>query len=1125
MLKLFRVYIITILCLVSCITAQGQRANVWCFGKYAGLNFNYNPPKPFESSSRRVYPGPPYDTTFSTSPASISDCSGNLLFYTTAHEVFNRFNQVMPHGTLNTYEGSPGNCSMIIPIPNDSYRYYVFHGGGGRGNIGDSGLFYSIVDMRLDSGRGDITNSGKSVLINDHPCHITITKQAKNINYLLITLPAVSDSLYTYLVTAGGVSKPVKQKIVYTGPINIEPSLRITHKGDRLLIVGIWKNVSPKYGAIIYSFNNNLGTISGGTTFFQNDTALAASCEFSANDSFIYICDENNAFPWIIHINQFETYSSNPDKSKFQIYYRNYPKPIIGAGATFQLGPDNKIYFDNPDTSTQWLGCISNPNKKGYACGFILNDINLAPSYAGFFMPNLYFPVYPLEWLSPTACADTVYFNNNSDTAYFKSFTWYYGDGDSATTYNAKHQYNKSGKYLVRLLGINSCGARNYWTDTVNVTLPPNPGFAIDSTIYFCGHAKVYIRTTATLSGQTYAYNFGDSIKWDSAMNFVHNYKKSGTYTISQAVFNGNCYDTLHKIIKINIEPFPIAAFTTKDTIGCPGFPLQLQNNSINAYQYNWIFDDGTTYASFAPVHHFSTVGYHSVKLIASNNQGCEDSISKDSFVDVIPGPATSFSYTIQKQCNSNKITFTNTSANANNYLWDFGDGSANDTATDPTYLYTKDTTYSVKLIAYNQYCNDSFSKAVNISLVPVPVVKFSTSDTAGCSGIKTTFTADTNASSWYWYFGDSTKDSGQTVSHSYTKAGNYSVSLKVFNSIGCADSVAKTNYIKVVPFVKPAITIKDSSNFCGKTKITFKSATQNTDSVSINFGDSVSTGIKFYASTNKIFTHSYTISGNYKAILTAKNQYCSDTQSTITHIFIPSGPKAAFQCDTTTACAGAAFYFHNQSTNASKYLWNFSDGTTDSLASPQHPYNDSGEYTVILIAKGLYGCIDTTIKNNYIKVLTHPQPQFSANPNSGCLPLAVSFSSSTNATSYKWNFGDADSGAGQNVSHTYYGKGDTSYKVGLNASNGYCSDTASTRITITTFNPAKDTIAMRLATVQANNKILVLWNKHPLASKYEVQRSLDNLHFKTLTTTPDSFFVDDSVKTDSTSYYYKGNL
>jgi len=66
---------------------QGE-ANIWYFGDGAGLDFNTDPPT-------ALYDSPIYTIE---GCATISDSSGQLLFYTDGRKVYNKLHQIMPNG-------------------------------------------------------------------------------------------------------------------------------------------------------------------------------------------------------------------------------------------------------------------------------------------------------------------------------------------------------------------------------------------------------------------------------------------------------------------------------------------------------------------------------------------------------------------------------------------------------------------------------------------------------------------------------------------------------------------------------------------------------------------------------------------------------------------------------------------------------------------------------------------------------------------------------------------------------------------------------------------------------------------------------------------------------------------
>ena len=144
------------------IYSQGEWNN-WIFGIHAGITFNSGSPVPITTVS------PLYNSWYSN--VSVSDSLGNLLFYAENNEsmseyVYNRNNVRMPNGDL--YNGNEqNNPRPFFAVKNltDDSTYYLFQMINPSPATGAGGLFYSILDMRLDGGLGDIVSGQKTVPI------------------------------------------------------------------------------------------------------------------------------------------------------------------------------------------------------------------------------------------------------------------------------------------------------------------------------------------------------------------------------------------------------------------------------------------------------------------------------------------------------------------------------------------------------------------------------------------------------------------------------------------------------------------------------------------------------------------------------------------------------------------------------------------------------------------------------------------------------------------------------------------------------------------------------------------------------------------------------------------------
>jgi hypothetical protein len=140
---------ITIILIFCSTFIFGQKqGNIWYFGNNAGIDFNNATPKPLGNSALKTLEG----------CATVSNSKGELLFYTNGITVWNKNHLPMPNGTGLLGDTSSTQSAVIVPQPLTPNIFYVFTvDAEGRAN----GLQYSIVDMSLNGGLGDVKTKNK----------------------------------------------------------------------------------------------------------------------------------------------------------------------------------------------------------------------------------------------------------------------------------------------------------------------------------------------------------------------------------------------------------------------------------------------------------------------------------------------------------------------------------------------------------------------------------------------------------------------------------------------------------------------------------------------------------------------------------------------------------------------------------------------------------------------------------------------------------------------------------------------------------------------------------------------------------------------------------------------------
>ncbi|MDQ1250938.1 MAG: hypothetical protein QG646_7 [Euryarchaeota archaeon] len=150
----------------------------------------------------------------------------------------------------------------------------------------------------------------------------------------------------------------------------------------------------------------------------------------------------------------------------------------------------------------------------------------------------------------------------------------------------------------------------------------------------------------------------------------------------------------------------------------------------------------------------------------------------------------------------------------------------------------------------------------------------------------------------------------------------------------------------------------------------------------------------------------------------------------------INNQPIANFTSSVTLGTAPLLVQFNDTSTNnPSTRLWNFGDGIYSTGDYPEHTYYSPGNYTVTLGIKNAYGSDSKVVVITVLEQPILPLANFSNNVTEGYVPLSVQFNdSSSNATSWYWDFGDGNNTSEINPVHIYSVAG--SYIVNLIVSN-----------------------------------------------------------------------------------------
>lgn len=370
---------------------------------------------------------------------------------------------------------------------------------------------------------------------------------------------------------------------------------------------------------------------------------------------------------------------------------------------------------------------------------------------------------------------------------------------------------------------------------------------------------------------------------------------------------------------------------------------------------------------------------------------------------------------------------------------WDLGNGTIS-FLQNPIATYFDPGTYTVKLVVRTATGVDSVVKNQFITVYALPEPRFGVSDSTGCFPLTVNFrdsslSGSGTITSWQWDFGDGTLSTLQHPSHTYTNAGNFTVTLRIVNSNGCSKVISKFAYIKLLSGVVADYSFAVTPSCTAPTRVTFTNNSTGTGVINYlwNFGDGQTS-----AQANPV--HNYTTAGTYTISLIVRNASgCADTLVKPNAITI-SYVKANFNRPD-TVCAGTSFTPVNTSTpTATGASWSFGDGTTSAINNPVKSYSTPGTYQIKMVNDfGL--CKDSIVRS--IVVLPKPTAVFTGVNTASCkVPLTVPFANaSIGGSTYMWDFGDGQTSTLTNPVHTYTAFGNFIVKLIVRNANG-CSDT-----------------------------------------------------------------------------------
>jgi hypothetical protein len=394
----YLILIILLIFLSDLSYSQSKQGSYWYFGEHAGVYFNIS------GSVTAQTNGATTGSANLEGTATISDTSGNLLFYTDGQTIWNKNHSVMTNGTGLLGHPSSTQSGVIVPSPSSTDSFYVFTIDAAHNNLAN-GLRYSIVKMSSSSGLGAVTST-KNILLSPSGVlmaeKITAVKHCNNRDIWVISHGYGStngNKFYAFLITPSGVTTtPVISTVGTThnggdvgGYGNARGYMKASADGKKIALA-IPYDGCPSNGNIntwtqgsveVFDLDVKTGQVSNSIKFTKAAYKGSYGIEFSPGGTRLYASqwgsynDPSTVWQWNLSAGS----ATAVQNSATQVAS---PTPPPGA---LQLALNGKIYIVKDYGSTfpanGYLDAISYPNNTGTSCGYTSNVVASRYPFAG----------------------------------------------------------------------------------------------------------------------------------------------------------------------------------------------------------------------------------------------------------------------------------------------------------------------------------------------------------------------------------------------------------------------------------------------------------------------------------------------------------------------------------------------------------------------------------------------------------------------------------------------------------------------------------------------------------------------------------------------------------------------
>lgn len=300
--------------------------------------------------------------------------------------------------------------------------------------------------------------------------------------------------------------------------------------------------------------------------------------------------------------------------------------------------------------------------------------------------------------------------------------TWLWNFDDAAATENTSslqdpsHTFANAGSYDVTLTATTEEGCSG--TLQKAITIEQSPSATVESSVA-CKSLPVNFTATGT-DLQSYYWEMGTSYYTEA--NPTHTFSVPGDYQILLTVQgNNNCETTYERFISVPVPLEPDFSVLKN----CVDHQTEFTDITLGAdpvAQQEWDFDGLATATGSSVVYSFNSLGSKSITLKVTAESGCSYSINRT--IEIAQAPTANFDASPEVGAMPLVVRFTNTSTDATQHEWTFGDaaqGTSNEVS--PSYTFQDTGEFMTELKASNnEGCESTATKLITV-VAPLPDV------------------------------------------------------------------------------------------------------------------------------------------------------------------------------------------------------------------------------------------------------------------------------------------------------------------------------------------------------------------------------------------------------------------